>query len=94
MGTRLLGILICVAMAAALLQATTVLAQPPPPFFGPEDLNGDGAVNGLDFAIFDAAYIAYRDHGTYTAKCDFNSDGKVNYYDAMLMVEAYLSVNK
>lgn len=91
---KLLGLLVIVAMAIALLQAATVLAQPPPPFFGPEDLNGDGTVNGLDFAIFDAAFIAYRDNGTYTASCDFNGDNKVDYYDAMQMVEAYLSVNK
>ncbi len=74
-----------------LLLATAVAQPPPPPFFGLQDLNGDHRVDGLDFAMFDEAYIAYRDTGTIiNANADFNTDHKINYYDAMVMIEGYL----
>jgi hypothetical protein len=90
-----LALLVLLVIATSVLVLATAVAQPPPPFLGPEDLDGNGTLDGRDFALFDAAFIAYRDTGVIiNANADFNNDGRIDYYDAMLMVEAYIATHK
>jgi hypothetical protein len=87
--------LVFLASLAAVLVAATAIAQPPPPFLGPQDLDGNGSLDGKDFHLFNLAYIAWRDTKTIiNVNADFNNDGKINYYDAMLMCEAWLLTHK
>lgn len=54
----------------------------PNPAF-PQDINGDGIVNGLDLGMLLA------DWGTNTARSDFNADGKVNGYDLGMLLASW-----
>jgi hypothetical protein len=82
------------ALAGVLATAPAVAQPPPPPFFGPQDLDHSGYIDGHDFALFFQAFIAYRDTQTIiNDQADFNDDKRIDYYDAMVMVEAYLSAN-
>jgi hypothetical protein len=47
----------------------------------PWDLNGDGVVDDLDQAIFEAAYGSTPADANWNPACDFDGDGLVSYDD-------------
>ena len=63
---------------------------PPPPFWVMYDLNHDGEVDGADIGKFAEHWIAYQASATYNAEADFNGDKRIDYLDAMRIIEAVI----
>jgi len=96
-------VLVIVIAVASLLIAAVALAQPGFPFFGPEDLDGDGGSNGAlepdDMAIFFQAWIDYHANpGVWVVSlpgqerfADLNKERTINWQDAQYMVEAWIN---
>jgi hypothetical protein len=90
-----LALVALLVIAASVLIVSSAVAQPPPPFLGPQDLDGNGTLDGKDLHLFNLAYIAWRDTKTIiNANADFNADGRIDYYDAMVFIDVWILVNK
>ena len=83
-------IVVFVMTATWAAKARADQGPPPPPVWIFYDLTHDGAVNDADLAVFAQYWIDYHLNGTYNAAADFNGDDKINYFDAMQIIQAYL----
>jgi hypothetical protein len=53
------------------------------------DINGDGMVELMDFAIMTDAYGSYPGHARWNPDCDLNQDGYVEMMDFLLLTNNY-----
>ena len=55
----------------------------------PEDLNGDGKVDGKDVAIVGKALGSYPGHLRWDSKADLNGDNRVNSLDLAIVAKCF-----
>lgn len=60
------------------------------PTDGDADLNDDGKVNMIDYALFVSDYLDYRSSKELNDRSDLDGDDKINLSDYALFVEGYL----
>jgi len=53
------------------------------------DVNGDGSVDAIDFALFGMAWGSFIGEPNYDPRCDFNHDGAVNSWDLAVLAKYY-----
>jgi len=58
-------------------------------YYGGSDLNGDGQVNFLDYAIFANAWKTYQGSAKWNAACDFIDDNDINNLDLAWFAQAW-----
>ena len=55
----------------------------------PGDFNGDGSLNGQDFAIFLAAFGRHTGELAYVSACDLDGDGTISLADYQIWLRSY-----